>query len=222
MTGRRPRRHSAVARPAAQAGAGAERRDLPPALLQTSTADTALSPGMPYITAALPTMCATPCRRVAAPPMCAPRPCSSARPTTTRCCATTARAIVGRTCCAASTWRRRHATPRRVKIAKATADKPAAVQPPSLRSPISHRSTALRRSESTCATRSPRRNCCVAWRRERSTQPNRMRHGSWTAALNCLRAAEHALRHSRALAHTRVRGWRAAVGGPTFERDHRA
>ena len=38
--------------------------------------------------------------------------------------------------------------------------------------------------------------------------------GSWTAALNCLRAAEHALRHSRALAHTRVRGWRATVGGP--------
>ena len=38
--------------------------------------------------------------------------------------------------------------------------------------------------------------------------------GSWTAALNCLRAAEHALRHSRALAHTRVRGWRANVGGP--------
>ncbi|MDQ2998802.1 MAG: ATP-binding protein, partial [Chloroflexota bacterium] len=37
--------------------------------------------------------------------------------------------------------------------------------------------------------------------------------GSWTAALNCLRAAEHALRHSRALAHTRVRGWRATVGG---------
>jgi len=38
--------------------------------------------------------------------------------------------------------------------------------------------------------------------------------GSWTAALNCLRAAEHALRHSRALAHTRARGWRAAIGGP--------
>ncbi len=38
--------------------------------------------------------------------------------------------------------------------------------------------------------------------------------GSWTAALNCLREAEHALRHSRALAHTRVRGWRANIGGP--------
>ncbi len=37
--------------------------------------------------------------------------------------------------------------------------------------------------------------------------------GSWTAALNCLQAAEHTLRHSRALAHTRVRGWRATVGG---------
>ncbi len=38
--------------------------------------------------------------------------------------------------------------------------------------------------------------------------------GSWTAALNCLRAAEHTLRHSRALAYTRVRGWRATIGGP--------
>jgi hypothetical protein len=38
--------------------------------------------------------------------------------------------------------------------------------------------------------------------------------GSWTAALNCLRAATHALRHSRALAHTRARGWRADTGGP--------
>jgi hypothetical protein len=38
--------------------------------------------------------------------------------------------------------------------------------------------------------------------------------GSWTAALNCLRAAEQALRRSRALAHTRARGWRADVAGP--------
>src|SRR4029079_4601968 len=38
--------------------------------------------------------------------------------------------------------------------------------------------------------------------------------GSWTAALNCLRAAEYALRHSRALAHTRARGWHADAGGP--------
>jgi tetratricopeptide (TPR) repeat protein len=38
--------------------------------------------------------------------------------------------------------------------------------------------------------------------------------GSWAAALNCLRAAEHALRHSRALVHTRVRGWHPTIGGP--------
>jgi hypothetical protein len=38
--------------------------------------------------------------------------------------------------------------------------------------------------------------------------------GSWTAALNSLKAAEHALRHSRALFYTRQRGWCADTGGP--------
>lgn len=37
--------------------------------------------------------------------------------------------------------------------------------------------------------------------------------GSWSAALSCLRAAEYALRRSRALVYTRERGWRPDAGG---------
>jgi hypothetical protein len=44
------------------------------------------------------------------------------------------------------------------------------------------------------------------------SQSNAM--GSWRSALSCLRAAEHALRHSRALSYLRQRGWQLDGSGP--------
>jgi hypothetical protein len=52
----------------------------------------------------------------------------------------------------------------------------------------------------------------------RALDPTRSNvRGSWTAALNALKTAEQSLRHSRALAFTRRRGWRADSGGPVCD-----
>ena len=42
-------------------------------------------------------------------------------------------------------------------------------------------------------------------------------NGSWNAAISALKTAELSLRHSRALAYTRRRGWRTDTGGPVSD-----